>query len=336
MMAAVSLNRYRFRNVWHVCAPPSVVYDVLSDIANYPLWWPEVRSATKIDEESGVLRCRSYLPFDLVVQVRHSIANQQAGLLRAQLTGDLEGFASWEIIGKDGGTDWFRNLVKTPSARLRQGEYVFRVRAEEVTDPRRVEEIHRLFLDKYRSARVLSWFGSSVEQSVLIHQAETNRIRQRGDARRFEIVSEALDTRSVSPAELSAALAGHPVNIPGHVALVAHALTADSIEQLEPALTAVTRRAGHVRSVLVRPGGRDVWAWLALGELPAASAAMPPSISATGNARERRRAALADGAPATVGAASATTAPASTVQAPSATWSRTISSVKPGLPAPRS
>jgi len=105
MMSPVSLHRYRFRNVWHVCAPPAVVYDVLSDIANYPLWWPEVRSATKIDEESGVLRCRSYLPFDLVVQVRHSIANQQAGLLRAQLTGDLEGFASWEITGRDGGTD---------------------------------------------------------------------------------------------------------------------------------------------------------------------------------------------------------------------------------------
>jgi hypothetical protein len=105
MMAAVSLNRYRFRSVWHVCASPAAVYDVLSDIANYPMWWPEVRSATKIDEESGILRCRSFLPFDLVVQVRHSIANQQAGLLRAQLSGDLEGFASWEIIGRDGGTD---------------------------------------------------------------------------------------------------------------------------------------------------------------------------------------------------------------------------------------
>jgi hypothetical protein len=105
MMSPVSLHRYRFRNVWHICAPPAVVYDVLSDIANYPLWWPEVRSATKIDDESGVLRCRSYFPFDLVVQVRHSIANQQAGLLRATLTGDLEGFASWEIIGRDGGTE---------------------------------------------------------------------------------------------------------------------------------------------------------------------------------------------------------------------------------------
>lgn len=117
--------------------------------------------------------------------------------------------------------------------------------------------------------KATAWFGSSVEQSVLIHQTETNRIRQRGDARRFEVVSEALDTRSVSPTELSAALDGHPINIPGHVALVAHALTADSIEQLESALTAVARRAdGHTRSVLVRPGGREMWAWLALSERP--------------------------------------------------------------------
>lgn len=115
--------------------------------------------------------------------------------------------------------------------------------------------------------KATAWFGSSVEQSVLIHQAETNRIRQRGDARRFEVVSEALDTRSVSPTELSAALDGHPINILGHVALVAHALTADSIEQLEAALAAVSRRSGgHSRSVLVRPGGREMWAWLALGE----------------------------------------------------------------------
>ncbi|MEU7480656.1 SRPBCC family protein [Lentzea sp. NPDC042327] len=101
----MSLNRYRFRSVWHVCAPPAAVYEVLSDIANYPRWWPEVKSATKIDDETGELRCRSFLPFDLVIRARHSIRNQQAGLLRATLTGDLEGFAGWEIIGRDGGTD---------------------------------------------------------------------------------------------------------------------------------------------------------------------------------------------------------------------------------------
>ncbi|SDO14723.1 Polyketide cyclase / dehydrase and lipid transport [Lentzea jiangxiensis] len=105
MMAAVSLNRYRFHSVWHVDASPADVYEVLSDIANYPVWWPEVRSATKIDDETGELRCRSFLPFDLVIQVKHSIRNQQAGLLRATLSGDLEGCASWEITGRDGGTD---------------------------------------------------------------------------------------------------------------------------------------------------------------------------------------------------------------------------------------
>lgn len=99
------LNRYRFRSVWHVAACPADVYEVLADIANYPLWWPEVRKATKIDDETGEIRCRSFLPFDLVIQVKHSIRNQQAGLLRATLSGDLEGYASWEIIGRDGGTD---------------------------------------------------------------------------------------------------------------------------------------------------------------------------------------------------------------------------------------
>jgi len=121
MMAPVSLNRYQFRSMWHVCASPAAVYDVLSDIENYPRWWPEVRSATRIDDESGVLRCRSFLPFDLVVQVRHSIANQQAGLLRASLSGDLEGFASWEIIGRDGGTDLvFDQEVVVNKAMLRR------------------------------------------------------------------------------------------------------------------------------------------------------------------------------------------------------------------------
>ncbi|NKE59858.1 polyketide cyclase [Lentzea sp. PSKA42] len=101
----MSLHRYRFRSVWHVDACPADVYEVLSDIANYPLWWPEIRAATKIDDETGELTCRSFLPFDIIVQVKHSIRDQQAGLLRATLSGDLEGFASWEIIGRDGGTD---------------------------------------------------------------------------------------------------------------------------------------------------------------------------------------------------------------------------------------
>jgi deazaflavin-dependent oxidoreductase (nitroreductase family) len=64
--------------------------------------------------------------------------------------------------GKNGKTDWYQNLVKTPTGVARQEGYLFRVRARPVTEPARVEAIHRLFLQKYTSAWLLSFFGSSI------------------------------------------------------------------------------------------------------------------------------------------------------------------------------
>ena len=64
--------------------------------------------------------------------------------------------------GKNGKTDWYENLRKTPTATAREGEYTFRVRARPVTAPSQVEAIHRRFLDKYTSAWLLSFFGSSI------------------------------------------------------------------------------------------------------------------------------------------------------------------------------
>jgi hypothetical protein len=64
--------------------------------------------------------------------------------------------------GKDGKTDWYLNLGKNPDAVARAVDVRLRVRAVPVTDARRIEEIHRLFLRKYMTARVLSWFGSSI------------------------------------------------------------------------------------------------------------------------------------------------------------------------------
>ena len=64
--------------------------------------------------------------------------------------------------GKDGKTDWYQNLVKTPTGVARQEGYLFRVRARPVTEAARVEAIHRLFLQKYTTAWLLSFFGSSI------------------------------------------------------------------------------------------------------------------------------------------------------------------------------
>ena len=66
--------------------------------------------------------------------------------------------------GKDGKTDWYRNLTKTPTAVVRQDGYSFRVRAVMVTNPRRVEAVHALFTAKYTTAWLLSFLGSSIGQ----------------------------------------------------------------------------------------------------------------------------------------------------------------------------
>ena len=66
--------------------------------------------------------------------------------------------------GKDGKTDWYRNLTKTPTAVVRQDGYSFRVRAAMVTDAQRVEAVHKLFTAKYTTAWLLSFLGSSIGQ----------------------------------------------------------------------------------------------------------------------------------------------------------------------------
>jgi hypothetical protein len=63
-------------------------------------------------------------------------------------------------------TDWYRNLEKTPAVTLKADRYTFRARGRLLTDPKDVERVHALFLDKYTSARLLSWVGSGVGRGL--------------------------------------------------------------------------------------------------------------------------------------------------------------------------
>jgi deazaflavin-dependent oxidoreductase (nitroreductase family) len=76
----------------------------------------------------------------------------------------IEGDAIIVQAGKSGKTDWYRNLLKTPTALVTQDKYTFRTRAKPVTDPARVEAIHKLFVGKYTTAWLLSFVGSSIGQ----------------------------------------------------------------------------------------------------------------------------------------------------------------------------
>jgi uncharacterized protein YndB with AHSA1/START domain len=96
-------SRYRFRSVWHLDAGPDTVYRVLERPDAYPEWWPQVRDVRQTGETTGVLRFRSLLPFDLVVDARAVRQDPRERVLEVALRGDLDGWVRWTVRPGDGG-----------------------------------------------------------------------------------------------------------------------------------------------------------------------------------------------------------------------------------------
>ena len=90
--------RYSFRHEWCFAASPAAVYDALADVESYPSWWPQIRDGRRIDDNSGEIRSRSVLPFDLVVVASRLIEDPAGMVLRAGLSGDLEGWSQWTVL----------------------------------------------------------------------------------------------------------------------------------------------------------------------------------------------------------------------------------------------
>ncbi|WP_405410914.1 SRPBCC family protein [Streptomyces decoyicus] len=98
------LHRYRFRSVWLLNAPPTVVYAVLERAEAYPRWWPQVREVNPLDDRSGTARFRSLLPYDLTVVATERLRDPGAGVLEIGMRGDLAGWARWTVVPGAGGT----------------------------------------------------------------------------------------------------------------------------------------------------------------------------------------------------------------------------------------
>jgi uncharacterized protein YndB with AHSA1/START domain len=100
-------NRYRFRAVWDLDAPPEEVYAVLERAEEYPAWWPQVREVVWRDGgghggPSGTARIRSLLPYELRITARLTLRDPAARTLAIGITGDLEGWARWRIAPRGG------------------------------------------------------------------------------------------------------------------------------------------------------------------------------------------------------------------------------------------
>ena len=96
-------SRYRFRSTWHLNAGPDAVYQVLERPDFYPEWWPQVREVRQTGETTGVLRFRSVLPYDLVVNARSTRHDPRERVLEIAMTGDLEGWVRWTVGAGDAG-----------------------------------------------------------------------------------------------------------------------------------------------------------------------------------------------------------------------------------------
>ncbi|MGQ4416504.1 SRPBCC family protein [Streptomyces sp. SAS_269] len=97
-------NRYRFRTLWPLPAPPADVFAVLERPEDYPRWWPQVRSVTRLDAATGVLTIRSLLPYDMTLTARETRRDPAAGVLEVTVSGDIEGWARWTVTPAGPGT----------------------------------------------------------------------------------------------------------------------------------------------------------------------------------------------------------------------------------------
>lgn len=115
--------------------------------------------------------------------------------------------------------------------------------------------------------RSSTWFDRSVEQSVVIYQAEVDRIRQGDAARRLEVVHSVIDGSLVDPREISARLGGHPMST-YHTALLLHTDDDAKIADLPQAAIEMTAALKRKMPLIVHPGGRNLWAWVGSAEVP--------------------------------------------------------------------
>jgi len=90
-------SSYVFQSVWHVSASPDDVYRALERLADYPLWWPEIRDVRPLGDQTFRLTCRSALPYELCFTSQSTVRDPEARVLEARMTGDLEGFSRWTI-----------------------------------------------------------------------------------------------------------------------------------------------------------------------------------------------------------------------------------------------
>ncbi|MBS44852.1 MAG: polyketide cyclase [Nocardioides sp.] len=86
---------YVFGGRWVVPGTPEQVRDVVVDLERYPEWWPQVLAVGWLGPDTGLVLCRSRLPYVLEL-VLHAVS-RDLPVLEVDVEGDLRGTVRWRL-----------------------------------------------------------------------------------------------------------------------------------------------------------------------------------------------------------------------------------------------
>ncbi|MFE2071122.1 SRPBCC family protein [Streptomyces sp. NPDC059467] len=97
-------THYRFLSRWPLPFGTTAVLRALERVEDYPDWWPQVRSVTRLNDTTGVITIRSVLPYDMTFTARGTRRDPEAGVLEIEMSGDIRGWARWTVTTDGAGT----------------------------------------------------------------------------------------------------------------------------------------------------------------------------------------------------------------------------------------
>lgn len=101
--------RYEFTDVWTVPAGVDVAWRMVDDVASWPLWWPDYRSAEIVSEERhgpGTrwhVRVRADLPYTLDFEFT-VLVHEPPHYVKTRVHGFFEGEIDWRLEAAGAGT----------------------------------------------------------------------------------------------------------------------------------------------------------------------------------------------------------------------------------------
>ena len=119
----------------------------------------------------------------------------------------------------------------------------------------------------YFWGRASRWIDASIGMSIDVYHAEKARASASTSAQHFETVREILAGHDVDVRKASTTLGGYPLSA-YQTAFIVDTSDSDAVSELAGVGGEIGRALDRGRSLVIHPGGRQVWVWVATRGLP--------------------------------------------------------------------